>query len=147
LLGKGTSGAIIGGLLGAGAAKVVDAGIPDDRLKALGAALPTGSSIIAAIVPESALAEVRTLLESTGGALTVESIKGGATVNIPKTGIGQIDTLAQQVSDAVQPYAGSAASTLSGAASSTEDFARQAGDQLNDAFKGVTGGAKDTPAA
>ena len=148
LLGHGKSGALLGGLLGAGAAKVIDAGINDDRLKAIGAGLPAGSSAVAAIVPDSALAAVRTLLEGTGGAVTVERITGGASVNIPKTGIAQIDTLAQQVGEAVQPYAGSAASALSGAAASTEDLAKQAGDQLSDAWKGVTGGGKaDDPAA
>ncbi len=146
LLGRGTSGAIIGGLLGAGAAKVIDAGIPDDRLKAIGAGLPLGSSVVAAIVPDSVLPAARTLLEGTGAAITVEPIAGGASVNMPKTGVGQIDALAEQLGEAVKPFAGTAATSLSGAATSTEDFARQAGDQLNDAWKGVTGGSSEKPA-
>ena len=54
LLGHGKSGVLLGGLLGAGAAQVIDAGIPDARLKAIGAGLPAGSSVVAAIVPQSA---------------------------------------------------------------------------------------------
>lgn len=146
IFGRGKSGAVFGALLGAGAAHVIDAGIPDERLKVIGASLPAGSSAVAAIVSEGAAAAVRAVMESQGGTVTDEPVQGGATVDIPKTGFSQIDLLAQQLGEAVQPYAGSAASTLSSAASATEDLAKQAGEQLSDAWKGISGGEADTPA-
>lgn len=147
LFGRGATGAVLGGLLGAGAAKVIDAGVNDQRLQEIGAGLAAGSSAIAAIVNDSALPAARALVESKGGVVTVEPISGGATINIPKTGIAQVDSLVEQASAAAQPYVGTAAAGLSSAAASTEEAARQAGDQISSTFKGLTGGEAKSPAA
>jgi uncharacterized membrane protein len=65
-------GAAFGAALGALGASKHDAGIPNTRLAEIGAGLPTGSSALAAIVPEGALADLQALLENAGGRMTVE---------------------------------------------------------------------------
>ncbi len=140
LFGKMLSGAVLGGLLGAGAAYVVDAGVSDARLKALGESLPNGSSAVAAIATTGASGAVKIFLEQQGGMATVEPVSAGATVNVPKTGVEQIDELTARASEAVQPFAQQAATTLSGAASSAEDAAQQVADEAKKAWEGLAGG-------
>ena len=66
----GAAGAAIGGL----AARLVDTGIPDDRLKQIGTALTNGSSAIVALIEFSIVDEVRTELRRAGGDLIAQAI-------------------------------------------------------------------------
>ena len=66
----GAAGAAIGGL----AARLVDTGIPDDRLKQIGTALTNGSSAIVALIEHSIVDEVRTELRRAGGDLIAQAI-------------------------------------------------------------------------
>jgi len=68
------AGAAIGAALGALGAEKHDAGIPNPRLREIGAELPPGSSALVAIVLEDAVAGLRALLEVEPGRMTAEPI-------------------------------------------------------------------------
>jgi uncharacterized membrane protein len=68
------AGAAIGAALGAFGARKHDAGIPNWRLLEIGAELPAGSSALVAIVPEEAVAVLRSLPGAKRTSLTVEPI-------------------------------------------------------------------------
>ena len=68
------AGAAIGAALGALGAEKHDAGIPNPRLREIGAGLPQGSSALVAIAPESALAGLQSLPGLKNSRMTVESI-------------------------------------------------------------------------
>jgi uncharacterized membrane protein len=59
----GGAGAAIGGL----SARLIDSGIPDDRLKQLGEALTPGTSAFVALVEHSWVDEIRAALAQAGG--------------------------------------------------------------------------------
>jgi uncharacterized membrane protein len=67
-------GAALGAGLGALGAEKHDAGIPNPKLREIGAGLPAGSSALVAIVPESALAGLQSLLGLEGSRMAVEPI-------------------------------------------------------------------------
>jgi uncharacterized membrane protein len=71
----GAAGAAIGGL----AAKLIDSGIPDDRLKQIGEALKPGTSAIVAMIEHSWVEEAQVELQRAGGdtlaAAVTEDIK------------------------------------------------------------------------
>ena len=73
----GPIGAVIGGALGVVVggitAKKFDAGIPDERLTQIGAALQPGSSVILAVVEQRWLEPVQSRLEEAGGEVLAES--------------------------------------------------------------------------
>lgn len=134
LFGRSGLGAVLGGAMGAGAAHVVDAGIPDARLRELADALQKDTSAFAAIVGESALERVRGFLEAQGGRVTVEPIAAAVTVTIPRTGIEAIDSLAQQAGEAAKPWAQQAADAMGGASATAEDLAQKAADEAKKLF-------------
>jgi uncharacterized membrane protein len=68
------AGAAIGAALGALGAEKHDAGIPNPRLREIGAGLPQGSSALVAIAPESALAGLQSLPGLKNSRMTVEPI-------------------------------------------------------------------------
>jgi uncharacterized membrane protein len=68
------AGAALGAALGALGADKHDAGIPNPRLREIGAGLPAGSSALVAIVFEEAVAGLRALLAVEEARMTVEPI-------------------------------------------------------------------------
>lgn len=75
----GPLGAVIGGVVGAVVggitAKKVDAGIPDERLKEMAAALQPGTSVILAVVDQRWYEDVRARLEeASGGDVLAETL-------------------------------------------------------------------------
>jgi uncharacterized membrane protein len=74
----GPIGAVIGGVAGVAVggitAKKFDAGIPDERLTQIGAALRPGSSVILAIVEQRWLDLVQSRLEEAGGDILSENL-------------------------------------------------------------------------
>jgi uncharacterized membrane protein len=66
----GAAGAVVGGIT----AKKIDAGIPDDRLTEIGAALQPGSSVILAVVEQRWFESVHNRLEATGGNVISETL-------------------------------------------------------------------------
>jgi uncharacterized membrane protein len=67
-------GAALGAALGALGAEKHDAGIPNPRLREIGAGLPAGASALVAIVPEDAIASLQALLGVEEVRMTVEPI-------------------------------------------------------------------------
>ncbi|MCK5428275.1 MAG: DUF1269 domain-containing protein, partial [Anaerolineales bacterium] len=65
------AGAVIGGIT----AKVIDTGIPDERLKELGEAIQPGKSIIVVGVQERWLMDVESRLEHGGSVVITEALK------------------------------------------------------------------------
>jgi uncharacterized membrane protein len=100
-------GAGLGALLGGAAAKYIDVGIPDARLKQLGESLQPGASAVAALVGDASLAQVKGLLATRGGTLVSEPIS---------------------VDLAAQFGGGSLGATLAGAATTVESSLSQAAD-------------------
>lgn len=152
IIGKAGLGALLGGAAGAGAAKVIDAGIPDARLQQLGDTLAAGSSAVAAIVPQQALEAARAFFAARGGLLAVEPIAPGVAVNIPRTGIEQVDTLAAQAGEAIKPYAQQAASALGSVSAQAEEATRDLAEQARgaareaaDQVKGMAAGSEGEP--
>lgn len=66
----GAAGAVVGGIT----AKKIDAGIPDDRLTEIGAALQPGTSVILAVVEQRWFEDVRMRLEEAGGNVLSETL-------------------------------------------------------------------------
>ena len=66
----GAAGAAIGGL----AAKLIDTGIPDDRLRQIGASLKPGSSAIVALIEYTAAEDLRADLAQAGGDILTQAI-------------------------------------------------------------------------
>ncbi|RMF00960.1 MAG: DUF1269 domain-containing protein [Chloroflexi bacterium] len=75
----GPAGVVIGGAAGAAVggitAKVVDSGIPNDRLKELGKALKPGTSAIVAIIEHKWVAELEQELAQAGADVMTEALK------------------------------------------------------------------------
>ncbi len=69
----GAAGAVVGGL----AAKKIDAGIPDDRLKKIGEALQPGTSMIMIIIDGRWEADVNRHLKELGGKVLSEPLDAG----------------------------------------------------------------------
>lgn len=67
----GAAGALVGGI----AAKVIDMGIPDDRLKEIGGSLLPGSSAVVVILEENWAEDVQQRLELQGARVVTERIK------------------------------------------------------------------------
>ncbi|MCK4975319.1 MAG: DUF1269 domain-containing protein [Anaerolineales bacterium] len=65
------AGAVIGGIT----AKVIDTGIPDERLKELGEAIQPGKSIIVVGVQERWLGDIELRLENDGAEVITEALK------------------------------------------------------------------------
>lgn len=66
----GAAGAAIGGI----AAKLIDTGIPDDRLRQIGAALQPGTSAIVAMIEHTWVGEIQDELQRAGGNLLAAAI-------------------------------------------------------------------------
>lgn len=66
----GIAGILVGGII----AKKFDAGIPDERLTQIGAALQPGSSVILTVVRQRWLEPVRARLEEAGGDIFSENL-------------------------------------------------------------------------
>lgn len=143
LTGKKVAGAGLGALLGAGAAHMVDAGIPDARLKELAASLPNGSSALAVVFDADNHDALSAVIAPLGGTITTELFKGGVSVSVPKTGIESIDNATQQAAEAIAPYAGQAAAGLSSAQSSAEEMAKQAASSAQETWSNVSAQASD----
>jgi len=143
LTGKKVVGAGLGALLGAGAAHMLDAGIPDARLEEIAATLPNGTSALAVLMDESQHGAATNLLVPLNGTFTSEIIKVGTQVNVPKTGIESVDNMARQAADAVAPYAATAATSISSAQTSAEEFARQTADSAKGTWQNVSSGASE----
>lgn len=71
LLAAGAAGAVVGGL----AARLHDAGFPDERLKEIGQALKPGTSAIVAVVEHQWVAELQQELAAQGAQVVQEAIK------------------------------------------------------------------------
>lgn len=143
LTGKKVAGAGLGALLGAGAAHMVDAGIPDARLKELADSLPNGSSALAVVFDPSDHAALSAVVAPLGGKVTTEVFKGGVSVSVPKTGIEGVDSATQQAAEALAPYAGQAAAGLSSAQSSAEELAKQAASSAQETWSNVSAQASE----
>lgn len=141
LTGKKVAGAGMGALLGAGAAHMVDAGIPDQRLAEIADTLPNGTSALAVLMDAAQHDAATSLLAPLNGVFTSETIKTGVQVNVPKTGIDSVDRAARQAADAVAPLAATAAASISAAQDSAEDLARQAGDSARATWQNAASGA------
>lgn len=72
-------GGAVGALVGAAAATVIDAGIADERVKEIGAALQPGTSSVVAMVEAPSVAEVETLLTGQGVQVMTEPIRNDLT--------------------------------------------------------------------
>jgi uncharacterized membrane protein len=68
-------GAAAGALVGGVTAKVIDSGIPDDRLKQIGEGLQPGTSAIVAIIEHSWVEDVEKQLTDSGADVLTESIR------------------------------------------------------------------------
>lgn len=147
LTGNKVAGAGLGALLGAGAAHVVDAGIPDARLKELAASLTNGTSALAVVIDENNHDALLALLAPFGGEIATEHINLGTQVNLPKTGIESVDNVAQQAAESLAPYAGQAAAGLSSAQSSAEGMAQQATDAARDTWENLSSGDNPSTSA
>ncbi|NWF82050.1 MAG: DUF1269 domain-containing protein [Chloroflexi bacterium] len=66
----GAAGAAIGGI----AARLIDTGIPDDRLRQIGAALQPGTSAIVAMIEHTWVGEIQDELQRAGGNLLAAAI-------------------------------------------------------------------------
>ncbi len=66
----GAAGAAIGGI----AAKLIDTGIPDDRLRQIGSALQPGTSAIVAMIEHAWVSEIQDELQRAGGNLLAAAI-------------------------------------------------------------------------
>jgi uncharacterized membrane protein len=67
---------VVGGLLGgAGLAKLIDAGLPDDALRKLGAELTPDSSALVILIDPAEQAEVERILGEAGGKLVASGLK------------------------------------------------------------------------
>jgi len=143
LTGKKVVGAGLGALLGAGAAHMLDAGIPDARLEEIAATLPNGTSALAMLMNVSQHDAATSLLAPLNGTFTSETIKVGTHVNVPKTGIEGFDSIAKQAADAAAPFAATAAASISSAQTSVEDFAKQTTDSAKETWHNVSSGASD----
>ena len=66
----GAAGAVVGGIT----AKKIDAGIPDERLTEIGAALQPGTSVILAVVEQRWFEDVYMRLEEAGGNVLSETL-------------------------------------------------------------------------
>ena len=130
LRGAPIAGTGLGAVLGGAAAHAFDSGIPDSRLNEIAKSLPNGSSAVAAVVAESALAETRNLLQ--GGTVTTEPITlQPPRIDVPNTGNKAIDEWADKAAASVAGYAGQAEKALSGLAGRAQD-----------AYEGAAGAAK-----
>jgi uncharacterized membrane protein len=67
----GAAGALVGGVT----AKVIDSGIPDDRLKQIGEGLKPGTSAIVAIIEHRWVEEVQNQLAETGADVLTEALR------------------------------------------------------------------------
>jgi uncharacterized membrane protein len=67
----GAAGALVGGVT----AKVIDSGIPDDRLKQIGEGLKPGTSAIVAIIEHRWVEEVQNQLAETGADVLTEDLR------------------------------------------------------------------------
>lgn len=67
----GAAGALVGGIAG----KLIDTGIPDERLRELGESLKPGSSAIVAIIEHTWVAEVQKQLAQAGADVLTEALK------------------------------------------------------------------------
>jgi len=68
-------GAAVGALVGGVTAKVIDSGIPDDRLKQIGEGLQPGTSAIVAIIEHSWVEDVEKQLAEDGADVLTESLR------------------------------------------------------------------------
>lgn len=154
IAGKKLMGAGMGALLGAGAARLFDSGIPDERLAELGELLPNGTSALAAVIESASHDVAISLLEPLHGIFSSEPVKEGAHVTLPETGIAGIDQALKKATDAVAPLAGQAAASVSAAASRVEEFTQkathradgtlnEAGERLSSISENVTSAAQD----
>lgn len=158
IAGKKLMGAGMGALLGAGAARLFDSGIPDARLAELGELLPNGTSALAAVIEVASHGVAISLLEPLHGMFSSEPVKNGSHVTLPETGIAGIDQAVKKAADAVGPLAGQAAASVSAAASRVEGFTQkathrangslnEAGEKLSDVGENITSAAKDASRA
>lgn len=69
-------GGAVGALVGGAAARVIDTGIPNERLNEIGKTLKPGTSAIVAIVEDEWLAQVQTMLTDASAEVLTESLKG-----------------------------------------------------------------------
>ncbi len=68
-------GASAGALVGGVTAKVIDSGIPDERLKEIGQGLQTGTSAIVAIIQHRWVDDVQRLLQQAGADVLTEALR------------------------------------------------------------------------
>jgi uncharacterized membrane protein len=97
-------GALIGGL----AAKLHDAGFPDDQLKALGGQLQPNSSLLLAVVGEEHLEEVEAKLRSINGkvikeGLTQDAVDQLSLADLASQGVERSSVLAAATAESAEP--------------------------------------------
>jgi uncharacterized membrane protein len=75
-------GAAAGAVTGGVAAKAIDSGIPDDRLREIGESLKPGTSAIIAIIEHRWVAEVERQLAEAGADVLTEALKEGIAASL-----------------------------------------------------------------
>jgi uncharacterized membrane protein len=144
--GKG-GGALIGAGLGAAlggvGSKYVDVGIPDERLREIGALLQPGSLAVAALVDNSAVAQVKSELGAGSTMVTSEAL----TVDlVAKYGGGDVGRTLAEIAGATQSAVASAedAAMANQTVKSAVDAAKKTADDLmqNETVKGAVDSVK-----
>lgn len=81
-------GFVTGAIVGALAARFVDAGFPDSLIRQLGGGMPSGTSMIVALVNERDLAQAESILENAGGRVLASGLEGDLEAALRRMGGG-----------------------------------------------------------
>lgn len=162
----GPIGAVLGGAAGAAiggiAARLIDSGIPDDRLRQIGAALQPGSSAIVAMIEHSWVGEIRGELQRAGGDVLAAAVtadiasqlaagKDVAYRAVAASG-GTVATRSTTGAEgaSLHGFATDGENVIAGAIRSVQDTAAEAGDaarnladDMGDAARNAVAGARD----
>lgn len=149
LLGRrALAGAVVGAALGALGADKHDAGIPNPRLREIGAGLPSGTSALVAIVPADAADGLQALLGVQSERITVEPIALDLDV-ARQLSTGQYGEAAGSLATHAEGLIAEAKSRLAEAAGSfgkkPQDSAENAGAPIAAPDEGVGASKPDAP--
>jgi uncharacterized membrane protein len=130
----GAAGAAIGGLAG----KLIDTGIPDDRLKQIGSALQPGTSAIVAMIEHTWVTEIQSELDRAGGdtlaAAVTEDIKNQLAAGKE---VAYSALAAAGGSVATRTTSGAEGMTKAGVATDGESFIAGAMEATKDGVRGI----------
>lgn len=96
-------GAAAGALVGGVAAKVIDSGIPDDRLKKIGEGLQPGTSAIVAIIEHVWVEDVEKHLTEAGADVLTESLRADLAEQLQEGSDGSEVDLTTEAGIAIEP--------------------------------------------